>query len=79
VAGSIIADMTFLRDDGHIQPTIPDAGSPGKPHYKVEFDLVMIVSGRSLRYEARWPRGGGGRVIKSDQIGIAASFQSGTA
>lgn len=63
LAGEIIADMTFLRDEGRIKPKptppVPSRSrkKPRKPddHYEIEFDLVMIVEGRSLRYEARWP------------------------
>lgn len=70
--------MTFLKTRGHMGPTIPDAGKPGRPHYKVEFDLVIKVSGRSLRFEASWPGGDHGTVIQADQICIAAAFESGT-
>jgi hypothetical protein len=78
VAGEIIVDMTFLKDQGRIHPTIPEAGAPGKPHYKVEFNLVITVSGRSLRFEAHWLGVPGGRVIESRETCIAAAFQSGT-
>jgi hypothetical protein len=78
VAGSIVVDMTFLRTEGHIQPTIPKDGWPGKKHYKVEFELVMIVDGRNLRYEARWPIGEGSQVQQKGQTCIAAAFIPGT-
>lgn len=78
MAGEIVVDMTFLKDEGRIHPTIPDAGAPGKPHYRVEFDLVITVSGRSLRFEARWLGVPGGQVIESGETCIAAAFQSGT-
>jgi hypothetical protein len=78
VAGSIVADMTFLRTEGRIQPISPEAGELGKRHYKVEFDLVMIVDGRNLRYEARYPMGEEGQVRQSGQVCIAAAFDPGT-
>jgi hypothetical protein len=70
--------MTFLRTEGRIQPISPAGGQPGKKHYKVEFDLVMIVDGRNLRYEARYPTGEEGRVQKRGQTCIAAAFVPGT-
>lgn len=78
IAGSIVADMTFLRTEGRIQPIAPEDGEPGKKHYKVEFDLVMIVDGRNLRYEARYPMGEEGQVQKKGQTCIAAAFVPGT-
>jgi hypothetical protein len=68
--------MTFLKDEGIIQPTYPERGLKGKPHYKVEFELVMIIDGRNLRYEARYPAGG--EVKGRGQICIAAAFEPGT-
>jgi hypothetical protein len=70
--------MTFLRTQGLIKPTIPEDGLPGKKHYKVEFELVMIVDGRNLRYEARWPIGEGAQVQGKGQTSIAAAFVPGT-
>jgi hypothetical protein len=68
--------MTFLKTEGIIQPVVPQAGEGGKPHYKVEFELVMIIDGRNLRYEARFPAGG--QVQDRGQISIAAAFEPGT-
>ncbi|CZR60755.1 related to hsp70 protein [Phialocephala subalpina] len=76
VAGKIIADMTFLKTDGHIKPIQPKEGYKGKPYYKIEFQLCMIIDGRHLKYEARWPAGGA--VQQSGQISIAAAFEPGT-
>jgi hypothetical protein len=76
--GRIVANMTFLRDQGLVQPVDPEPGTIGKKHYKVEIELVMIVDGRNLRYEARWPVGGRGRVQERGQISIAAAFEPGT-
>jgi hypothetical protein len=61
LAGEIVADMTFLRDEKRIEklPTAPlpgaRRGAKQEYHWAVEFDLVMIIDGRNLRYEARWP------------------------
>ncbi|PVH73664.1 hypothetical protein DL98DRAFT_430923 [Cadophora sp. DSE1049] len=82
VAGKIIVDMTFLRDEGKILPMLPvpdDGGVPqGKVHYKVEYDLYAVIEGRNLRYEALYPANETGRVQKTGQISIAAAFRPGT-
>ena len=82
--------MTFLKDEGHIQPKLPSEwstfwGSENR-HWEVTFDLVMIVDGRNLRYEARWPSlkdteaaSHQQSVQSKGQICIAAAFQPGTA
>jgi hypothetical protein len=85
--------MTFLKTRGLIQPEPPSAystfvGDKAKQrlrHWTVEFDLVMTVEGRNLRYEARWPPkaklqdGGEQEVQSSAQLCIAAAFEPGTA
>jgi len=76
IAGSIVADMTFLKTEGLIVPVDPEEGLKGKRHYKVEYELVLIVDGRNLRFEARYPAGGEVRGV--GQISIAAAFQPGT-
>ena len=76
LAGKIIADFTPLVRSGKIRLTNPDDGYEGAPHYKIEFELVMIINGRNLRFEARWPRGG--EVKASTQVCIAAAFRPGT-
>jgi hypothetical protein len=76
LAGTIIADMMPLIRSGRIQLTMPDEGYEGAPHYRIEFELVMIINGRNLSFEARWPRGG--EVQGSTQICIAAAFRPGT-
>jgi hypothetical protein len=70
--------MTFLRDEGHIQLTHPEKGYMGKKHWKVQFQLVMIIEGRNLRYEARWPKGGASKVTGKGHVCIAAAFEPGT-
>lgn len=82
--------MTFLRDDGHIKPVLPSDYStfsgPKARYWAVTFELVMIIDGRNLRYEARWPpsdspeaRVHDQRVLKKGQTCIAAAFKPGTA
>lgn len=82
--------MTFLRDRGYIQPKLPSEWSKfwgsDTRHWEVIFDLVMIVDGRNLRYEARWPSLKDPEadthqqsVQAQGQICIAAAFRPGTA
>ena len=77
MAGIIEADMTSLVTGHRIKATVPEKGYAGKRHYRIDFELVMIVNGRNLRYEARWPVGGEVRG-EQKQICIAASFRPGT-
>jgi hypothetical protein len=90
LAGSIEVDMTFLKDQGLIQPKLPSVWSrhlgSKKCHWEVTFDLVMIVDGRNLRYEARWPSSKDPEAAIHQQsvqgkgrICIAAAFKPGTA
>lgn len=76
IAGVIVADMTFLKTNNIIAPVEPEEGDRAKRHYKVEYELVMIVNGRNMRYEARYPAGGA--VQQKGQISIAAAFVPGT-
>jgi hypothetical protein len=86
----IAVDMTWLKHEGHIQPQPPSEystpqGPNAPPHWRVQFNLVMIVDGRNLRYEVRWPivrEGEAPRdqsVQASGQICIAAGFKPGVA
>ena len=68
-------DITFLQDKGLIKPVL---SSNGKKYYKVEYELVVVVQGRNLRYEARYPAASG-KVQKSAQVSISAAFKPGTA
>jgi hypothetical protein len=88
--------MTFLRDEGHIQITYPKPDeygvTRGLPHYKVEYDIVVTVEGRNLRYEAIWtPKDNDQRskkrkrsdqhkfeVLQTAQVSIASAFRPGT-
>ena len=76
IAGKIVADMTFLVREGMIEAVEADPRLGTKRHYNIEMELVMIVDGRNLRYEAHWPVGG--EVRSGSQISIAAAFQPGT-
>lgn len=87
-----MADMTFLKDKELIQLQPPSmystfSGRKDPPkHWSVEFQLVMVVDGRNLHYEARWPIpkedddqfSQDRSVIKKGQFSIAAAFQPGT-
>jgi hypothetical protein len=75
-AGRIVADMTFLLTNKLIEPSEPEEGYKGKLHYRVRFELVMIVEGRNLQFEARYPTGG--EVIEGKRVCIAAAFVPGT-
>ena len=72
--------MTWLRDKKIIKPIEPILGSGAVPHYKVDYDLIAMVEGRDLRYEARYPAGGGpaAKVQRCRQVSIAAAFRPGT-
>jgi hypothetical protein len=67
--------MTFLRTEGHIQPIKPD-NPYGRLHYCVEYELVMIVDGLNIKYEARWNDGQEIHVLARKKISIAAAFAS---
>ncbi|KAF2734482.1 hypothetical protein EJ04DRAFT_602989 [Polyplosphaeria fusca] len=87
-AGKLRADMTFLKDQGLIEPQLPLSDSTlwgtKKKYWAVHYDVVLIVEGRSLRYEAHYPpssalQPGEQPVIQIGQVCIAAAFQPGTA
>jgi hypothetical protein len=84
--------MSFLRNEGFIQPVKPSEFSTfegikaQQPYWAVEFELVMVIDGRNLRYEARWPPSNEPaatihpqKVYAQGQICIAAAFKPGTA
>jgi hypothetical protein len=87
--GSIVANLTFLKDEGLIKPQSPSAysthSSLQKQHWEVHYEVAMIVEGRSIRFEARWPlkahlkQGQNQRVLAMKLVGIAAAFKPGTA
>ncbi|KAH7378746.1 hypothetical protein BKA66DRAFT_610262 [Pyrenochaeta sp. MPI-SDFR-AT-0127] len=87
--GTIEADLTFLKDEGRIEPQFPSndsihAGSH-KQHWEVHYEVAMIVEGRSIRFEARWPvkdslqHGQKQRVLAMKLVGMASAFKPGTA
>jgi hypothetical protein len=83
--------MTFLKENGIIQPvepprwsTFPKSGKQRR-HYSVEVDLVMIIEGRNLRYQVVYPpedqaelQGKHQQVQAESRICIAAAFKPGT-
>jgi hypothetical protein len=83
--------MTFLKTEGHIQPEPVSVASAfvgkGKRVWVVEFELVVIVDGRNLVYEACWPiskQGEDAMIVQQEvcargQTCIAATFKPGTA
>jgi len=77
IAGTIVADMTPLVREGKIPLTLPEEGFVGEPHFKIEYELIMIINGRNLSFQARWPIGGHD-VYGQGQISIAAAFRPGT-
>ena len=87
--------MSFLRDEGYIKIIQPELDRHsrlhGKPHYRVAYDIVVIVENRNLRYEARWPSKTDvdtiGRILdlperseikQRGQLSLAAAFYPGT-
>jgi len=79
LAGSILLDMTWLRDQKKLYP-VPlndNDGRRGKKIYRVEYQLVAMVQGRNLRYEARY-EGLEGMERQAKQVSIAAAFRPGT-
>ncbi|OCL14979.1 hypothetical protein AOQ84DRAFT_307992 [Glonium stellatum] len=78
LAGEIVLDMTFLRRENRIKIVQPARRKKGKKHYRVEFDLLIKVDGRNLRYMAKYPPGGEGEVLMEGQTCIAAAFLPGT-
>ena len=88
MVGFLTADLTRLRDEGYIQPQYPSvystyAGSQ-KRFWEVKYEVALIVEGRSLRFEARYPakdklrQGEQQEVLGVKLVGIAAAFAPGT-
>jgi hypothetical protein len=78
--------MTFLRDEGRIElHHTTEADGKTRSYWSFDYDVVMLVDGRNLRYEVRWPPideddvEGSNKSFISGQISIAAGFQPGTA
>lgn len=69
--GFVEIDMTSLRSSGQLRPE----PVPGKfPCWRIKGTLNIIVSGRNLRYEVKFP----GDIGKVGQSSIAAAFRPGT-
>jgi hypothetical protein len=89
LVGSIEADLTFLKEQNLIQPQLPSIYSTHvgsrKQHWVTHYEVAMVVQGRSIRFEARWPvkrdlkPGQSQAVLAMKLVGIAAAFQPGTA
>jgi hypothetical protein len=59
MVGFLQTDLTRLRDEGRIEPQYPStfsthAGSQ-KRYWEVHYEVALIVEGRSIRFEARYP------------------------
>lgn len=56
-----------------------------KEYWEVHYEVALIVEGRSIRFEARWPAkdkllaGETQRTLNARLIGIASAFLPGTA
>lgn len=84
-----MADLTFLKDEGLIEPKKPDPlrnfAAAQKPYWEPHYEIALIVEGRSIRFEARWPvkealaPGQNQRVLDTKLVGIASAFKPGTA
>lgn len=70
--------MTFLKTEKLIKPVELEKGSKTRKHYKVEFQLNLIIEGRNLKFEAVWPIGEEGKTRAEGQVSIAAAFRPGT-
>lgn len=76
--GQIVADMTFLLTEKIIEPTTwTDSRGKLYEYYEVEYDLHIIVIGRTLRFEVRSPVDPK-QVRDSANFCIAAGFVPGT-
>ena len=91
MAGTIEFDMTFLKDEGLVQPTSVSAESEyaakNKQVLVVQYELFVKVNGRNLVYKALWPVPEQRpdaileepKVCAESQTSISATFKPGTA
>jgi len=79
LVGKIRADMSFLKRENKIQPTIPSSGK-GRSHYVVDFEILMEVIDRNLYYKAVYPIGEDDAVVSGSEgwTNISAAFPPGT-
>ncbi|CAN9285841.1 unnamed protein product [Alternaria alternata] len=89
MVGFLQTDLTRLKDEGRIVPQYPSEASIHKGSkrcfWEVDYEVALIVEGRSIRFEARYPvKGALGpgeqqEVLGAKLVGIAAAFAPGTA
>jgi hypothetical protein len=85
VLSYIEVDVSDLRNEFPLEPkatTGPRTRVSNRDHRVVKFDLVIMVEGRQLKYEARWPSAALSadevRVRKRGYVSLAPSFVPGT-
>lgn len=78
-------DVSDLKDEFPTEPkasTGPRTRPKNRDNRVVKFDLVIMVEGRQLKYEARWPSGARSadevRIRKRGYVSLAPSFAPGT-
>jgi len=87
MVGFLQTDLTRLRDEGRIEPQQPSGAyaHSQKRYWEVHYEVALIVEGRSIRFEARYPvedalrPGEQQEVLGVKLVGIAAAFVPGTA
>jgi len=89
MVGFLQTDLTRLKDEGRIVPQYPSEVSIHKGSkrcfWEVDYEVALIVEGRSIRFEARYPVQGAlgpgeqQEVLGVKLVGIAAAFAPGTA
>ncbi|KAF2624064.1 hypothetical protein BU25DRAFT_348820 [Macroventuria anomochaeta] len=89
MVGYLEADLTRLKDEGRIALQQPSEYSTytgsQKKYYEVHYEVALIVEGRSIHFEARYPvkdnlrPGEKQEVLGAKLVGIAAAFAPGTA
>jgi hypothetical protein len=85
VLSYIEVDVSDLRNEFPLEPkatTGPRTRVSNRDNRVVKFDLVIMVEGRQLKYEARWPSAALSadevRVRKRGYVSLAPSFVPGT-
>jgi hypothetical protein len=87
--GTIETDLTFLIEEGLTEPHLPTPSNTyarsRRKHWEAHYELLFIVEGRSMRFEARWPakknlpQGRKQKVLVTNLVEIASSFPPVTA
>lgn len=72
LVGHIMVDLTDLKTKGIVKPR----GSGKRRHYFIEYDIVAVVDGPNLRFEAHYPQGARNKasIKEKASICIAAGF-----